>query len=341
MHMGMTLKQAASILGVSTSASKEEISNAYRELIKQCHPDMNRHAPAAEKTKLDKMFKNLVQARKIMLNPALAEPEPQTSSSTTTNTTSTTGGTYARTIPQPTTTPVTPSAFANMTGGGSDSRGPTARTPYADDVYLGGGARVAQASRIVEPYSGATTSTATPPPVYNTATTFHTDIPRVKDEIEDDLTEEYKKSAEKRYRTFADNIRFTTSLLSTALFIVVLGYLFVTGVASSYELLDVRNPIITGGIATLVKLLIYDPLIAYHVQNKGINSIGRFAVTGIEMIILGVAAIILFICSSIDATVLLPIYAMCGVGALCTLFGGLWTMLKRQRTARKAENIEF
>lgn len=329
--MSMTLKQAASALGVSTSASKEEISEAYRELIKKCHPDMNRHADATEKAKLDKMFKELVQARKVMLNPSLADPEPQP---TVVNTGNTSSGSYSR-PQQPARTSA--SAFANM-GGGSASTASTARTPHADDVYLGGGARVTETARIVDPYT-PNTNASTPPPVYNTATTFHTGTPRVKDNVEDDLADEYGKAAEKRYRTFADNIRFTTSLLSTALLVITIGYLFATGAADSYELLDIRNPVVIGIIAALVKLVIYDPLIAYHVQNRGARSIGRFAATGVEMLVLGVVVTLLFIFSGIDAAMLLPAYAMCGAGVVCIVAGILGTMLKRRRAAKKAEKL--
>ena len=330
--MGMTLKQAASTLGVSTSASKEEISEAYRELIKKCHPDMNRHADVAEKAKLDKMFKELVQARKVMLNPSLADPEPQP---TVVNTSNTNSGTYSR-PQQP--AGANASAFSNM-GGGGTSAGSTARTPHADDVYLGGGTRVTEAARIVDPYIANSSTSTTPPPVYNTATTFHTGTPRVKDNVEDDLADEYSKAAEKRYRTFADNIRFTTSLLSTALLVVTIGYLFAIGAADAYELLDIRNPIVLGVIAALVKLVIYDPLIAYHVRNRGARSIGRFAVTGVEMLVLGVAVALLFIFSGIDATLLLPAYAMCGAGVVCIVAGILGAMLKRRRAAKKAEKL--
>lgn len=80
----MTLEQAAALLGIPVSASKAEITAAYRQKVAQYHPDAHIGGSDAEKAAADKMFKAITQARKIMLNPASAaqpevfQPRPQT-----------------------------------------------------------------------------------------------------------------------------------------------------------------------------------------------------------------------------------------------------------------------
>ena len=74
--MAMTLEQAADLLGVSSHASKDEISAAYRKKVAQYHPDANRGKSQEEQVRAEKMFKAVTQAKKIMLNPSMAAPEP-------------------------------------------------------------------------------------------------------------------------------------------------------------------------------------------------------------------------------------------------------------------------
>ena len=76
--MGMTLEQAASLLGVSTTASKAEITAAYRQKVAEYHPDAHIGGSDAEKAAADKMFKAVTQARKVMLNPSSAASPQQT-----------------------------------------------------------------------------------------------------------------------------------------------------------------------------------------------------------------------------------------------------------------------
>ena len=72
--MAMTLEQAADLLGVSTHATKDEISAAYRKKVAQYHPDANRGKSQEEQVRAEKMFKAVTQAKKIMLNPSMAAP---------------------------------------------------------------------------------------------------------------------------------------------------------------------------------------------------------------------------------------------------------------------------
>lgn len=74
----MTLEQAASLLGVSTTASKAEITAAYRQKVAEYHPDAHIGGSDAEKAAADKMFKAVTQARKVMLNPSSAASPQQT-----------------------------------------------------------------------------------------------------------------------------------------------------------------------------------------------------------------------------------------------------------------------
>lgn len=72
----MTLKEAASVLGISPNASKAEINKASRQLIARYHPDAWRGKPAAEQKKAEQKFMQVNAAKKIMLDPSLAAPEP-------------------------------------------------------------------------------------------------------------------------------------------------------------------------------------------------------------------------------------------------------------------------
>ena len=56
------------ILGVSRSASKDEIKRAYRKLAKQFHPDRNPDDPGAEAK-----FKEVQQAYQVLSNPEKRE----------------------------------------------------------------------------------------------------------------------------------------------------------------------------------------------------------------------------------------------------------------------------
>ena len=70
----MTLKEAASVLGISPNASKSEINKASRQLIARYHPDAWRGKPAAEQKKAEQKFMQVNAAKKIMLDPSLAAP---------------------------------------------------------------------------------------------------------------------------------------------------------------------------------------------------------------------------------------------------------------------------
>ena len=56
----MSKRDYYEVLGVSKSASKEEIKKAYRKLSKQYHPDINKEADAAEK------FKEIKEAYEVL-----------------------------------------------------------------------------------------------------------------------------------------------------------------------------------------------------------------------------------------------------------------------------------
>ena len=71
----MTLKEAASVLGISPNASKAEINKASRQLIARYHPDAWRGKPPAEQKKAEQKFMQVNTAKKIMLDPSLAAPE--------------------------------------------------------------------------------------------------------------------------------------------------------------------------------------------------------------------------------------------------------------------------
>lgn len=75
-QIDMTLSEASTILGVSSSSSREDVQKAYRTLAKKYHPDAWIGKPDADRERAAKIYGKLNNARSVLLNPSRAKPEP-------------------------------------------------------------------------------------------------------------------------------------------------------------------------------------------------------------------------------------------------------------------------
>lgn len=379
--MSMTLSEASRLLGIGLGASKAEINNAYRERVKKCHPDANRDAPPDVKKELDKQFKQLVEARKVMMNPSTAAPEPSgmqgegsgaggQATRPTTSQIRAGGGAPTRTRPAAS-QPYSPVRRGN---GGSTARTPhrdgytprhaasgaaygqpyrttqtttvgapqaprsqasTARVPHRDD-YASAAAAQSGAAR------GQARFDADKPPVYNTSTTIHGGVQRIRDDEEYELYKDADRETEKRYKSFSDVFRATPSIIVSILTLVSGIYLLINGLTAPYPPLDITNPGILISIAALIKLLVYDVVPSFYVRRSTSKKIGSLASTGVEMAIVGIVCLVYVLIAGIQMPgAAVPFAVIIMLGALITLAGVLANRSAKKKAEDAATDISY
>lgn len=279
--ISLTLSQAASILGVSTSASKADINAAYRSAISKYHPDANRNKSLEEQKKAEQMFKQVGMARKVMLNPDLAEPEhvhlngsPSPSSTGRGSASNTSGHTS---VPQSTRSQAQSGGRAQAAHGSASQ--PTAQTR----------------PRSPQNYQASAASSQYVPQGYNTARSFHDNVEKVADPAEEELARIYENETRNEYLSFSDKARLTPSMGVSAIFLVAAIAMFFA-MPSPLSALALGNPCVILAIASIVKMFTYDLFASYYVRRAIAKKLKRAwgVLFGVETAALGVIGTILF-----------------------------------------------
>lgn len=239
--LAMTLSQAASVLGISTSASKAEVNNAYRAAVAKYHPDANRGKSPEEQKRAEQMFKQVGMARKVMLNPQLADPEPNNSPDI--GYSPSTGAMHTK-KPHPSTRP-------SQTGTSSATR--------ANAGNRGTSPRASQS------YKASSSSSRYVSQGYNTSHSFHDDVEKSVDPAEDEIARIYRDESRKEYLKFSDKARLTPSVGASLLFLAVAVAMFFVS-PLSLDSLTLANPCLLLAAIAFVKMATYDLFASYYVK---------------------------------------------------------------------------
>ena len=369
--MSMTLSEAARLLGVSRDATKKEINDAYRDLIKKCHPDANRNASPERKRELDRMFKSLVEARKVMLTPSLAAPEPQHQAQQYGGGASSNRAGAAQGAPTRIDRSAAPRTSPQMLRpGGATSRRvysddyqpprtrqttvvgapeqarsqrqSTARVPHQDDAVFSHAHTGAPAAPATFSATFADPRNQSKPTVYNTSRTIHDGIPRVRDQREYDIDKMSDKASSARYRSASDVVRFTPSIITTVLLIASAIYLLASGLTAPYPAFSFANPAVVLVIAALVKALAYDFVLAYYARGVLAGRIGVSGATGLEMIVVAVASVAYLVVAGLAfQAVYLPFACIFGIGAIITIAGIASKKTRDRRAEEQARDSGY
>lgn len=277
--IALTLSEAASILGVGTGASKEEINTAYRAAVSKYHPDANRSKSPAEQKQAEQMFKQVGAARKVMLNPATAEPEPvNLDGSASTGGTGGAGG-FGGAV-----------NYGRSTGHSTASTSGNRRSgSTATSSTQGVGTRQKQS------YKASASSSQYIPQGHNTASTFHDNVPKTVDPAEEQIADIYRSELRKEHMKFSDKARLTPSDgVSAAFLAIAVALMFAT--PFSLASITLANPLMVLALVCLGKALIYDTFISYYVRKAISKAIGKFSwgvECGAEAIVMSVVALVL------------------------------------------------
>lgn len=287
--MGMTLKEAASVLGISVDASKADINAVYRSAVSKYHPDANRNKPDSEKKRAEEMFKKVSVARKVLLNPETADPD------------------IADFMPADTTSAYTPPKPQPHSQSSSTQTAQRSTQPRPQSSY--------RASAASSQYS---------PQGHATSRSFTDDVPRVVDPAEEVLQQIYRDEAKESYRTFADKLRATPSMIVSAFFLLLSILIFVMNPAGFIGGIISSPAALILAVVSLVKLGIYDLFASYYVD-KALSkklSFGWLAQCGGETIVMSVIAIVLLSGNAIPAFALYALFgsAIVSVGLLIAAF---------------------
>lgn len=237
----MTLSQAASVLGISASASKAEVNSAYRAAVSKYHPDANRGKSPEEQKRAEQMFKQVGMARKVMLNPQIADPEP--SSPTDAGYSPSTESRHAQ-KPQSGTHPFQTGASSTPTSGAGNHR---------------------TSPRVSQSYKASSSSSRYVSQGYNTSHSFHDDVEKSVDPAEDEIARIYRDESRKEYLRFSDKARLTPSAGASLLFLAVAGAMFFASPLSLGSL-SLANPCLLLAAIALFKMATYDLFASYYVK---------------------------------------------------------------------------
>ena len=324
--MALTIQQAAEILGIPPTADKKAINEAYRRLAKHYHPDALVDKSESEKQAATKKFKQITAARKIMLNPSLAEPDINTVPNNS----------YGYTQPkqnqyysnnynnqhQNVDMPRTPRQ-QNTAYQAYDTQTPI-RNTYSNTQNRPQQNRQQRTQTQTTVHAQQHPSTENPfqRTKYNRATSFKEDFGIEPDyEMEEEVFNFYKTESNKYYKEKKDLIRITSSHIMTVIGLV-LFIMILFGFFPNIVLPFVGDITYQGDLALVIgfilfiifKLCIYDTIISYYIPKKikKINAIVR------DGIVISIITIIIFY-GSINMS-LFVLYILFGILLIITGF---------------------
>lgn len=76
-NLDMTLTEAKRLLGVKDGYTHEDVQQAYRGIARKYHPDKWLDKPESERKKATRIYERANMARRVLLNPTMAKPEPE------------------------------------------------------------------------------------------------------------------------------------------------------------------------------------------------------------------------------------------------------------------------
>lgn len=262
----LTLREAAETLGLQPGASTADVNASYRKLVAKYHPDANRMKSPAEQKQAEMMFKKVGEAKKVMLKPETAAPDP-VSSAVGSNASASGTGASQRAGAYRSSVPIGDSRGRRNTGKSAASQSPSYQSSAASSQFSPNG--------------------------YNTSTTFQSNIPKVPDPAEESLAQIHRNEARKDYRKFSDKVRITPSLIVTLAFLIYSIFALVTS-PSEVSALSLSNPNIVMAGVCLIKA-IYDVFVSYYVHEKLFKklSVGWLAQCGIGTVIMGIGYLVI------------------------------------------------
>lgn len=322
-NLGITITEAEAILGISVDASRDDIQSAYRDMAKKYHPDAWINASPSAQKKAEEVYKKLSVAKRVLMNPSLAKQEPGADNSDNGYQSSTSNGNVSSHYAGNNTSSRSGydnASYHQPTGdygrtstrtSAPNSNSSCVYTPYREQV------RVPSRNNHPDFNSRVRTSTTdnTPPDVregswastgntqverdkYNQAKSFTDQFGSVRDTEEDDYVSQYRRYANNRYRQGSDVIRWSTSIITTILAIVLtilvalndglFTLAFGDGSVTSGINMTPLHGFIVMMVICLIKLLVYDFISCHYIRKSLIDS-GHASLAGLPFVIGGVA----------------------------------------------------
>lgn len=284
MSAGITLREAREVLGVSAGASKEQITAAYRRGVAKYHPDANRNKSEAERKHAEEMFKKVGIARKVLLNPEAADPDPTEVSE------------WLHEEHQ------RQEAARRQSSGATHGESSYGSSVKTSQTYVGtrkrssGTGAPSRGNTSYAPGNGQSSYTRKK---YNSSTSYIDNVPRVPDPVEDQLHKVERIDAKHRYASRSDVFRITPSIITTIAFAALFIAASIIPLGENVDAAKLITVITSTeflclSAATLAKLA-YDVIGSYYLH-KLLNKkagFGWFFSTGVESIVFAVAVMII------------------------------------------------
>lgn len=335
--MGMTLSEAAAVLGIEPTDDKAKINASYRAAVSKYHPDANRSKSPEEQKRAEAMFKKTGTARKVLLNPEMAEPEvemgmPYDAASAGMGYDTGVGGGasgagYANSSSRPRST-----GGYQQAGGTSDmfAGQPRNQSSSVPNQRQNGQDSYRSSARADSTYQS---------PGYNTSKSFNdSTVERVADPAEESIAEIFRDEARSQYIKASDKFRMTPSAIVSGIFLLFAAVIFLASPLTINSFTPAA-PAVDIAIVSIAKFIVYDLLISFYIhrflQNRA--GFGWSVLCGAEAIVMSVLSGIIIATCAVAA----PVWALFAIGMLVLAGGGAiaiagGVIMARKRDAERA-----